>query len=125
LPFSHAEGTYTKRLDDLGSQFIGSTKPGDWLRFTLPDIKPGRYELIGDFVVAYSYGIVEILLDGKVVGEPFDGYWAAVDGSGTQQSFGEVTLGGQHEVTVRIIGKNPAATNQIFSVKRWLLRPLE
>lgn len=125
LPFTHAEGTYTKRLDNLGSQFIGSTKPGDWLRFTLPDIKPGRYELIGDFVVAYSYGIVEILLDGKEVGEPFDGYWAAVDSSGTQQSFGEVTLGGQHEVTVRIVGKNPAATNQIFSVKRWLLRPLE
>lgn len=125
LPFAHSEGTYTKRLDNLGSQFIGSTKPGDWLRFTLPAIEAGRYELIGDFVVAHSYGIVEVLVDGEVVGEPFDGYWVTVDASGTQQSFGEVTLGGQHEVTVRIVGKNPAATNQIFSVKRWLLRPLE
>ncbi len=126
LPFENSEGTYTKRLDDLGSMFIGSTKPGSWLRFTLPEIEPGRYELIGEFVVASSYGIVEILLDGEVIGDPFDGYWAGVDGSGTRQSFGEVDLGGgPHEVTVRIIGKNPASSNQIFSVKRWLLRPVK
>lgn len=125
LPFEHSEGTYTKRLDGLGSQFIGNTKDGDWLRFTLPEVEPGRYELLGDFVLAYSYGIVEVLLDGEVVGEPFDGYWTGIDSSGTIQSFGEVELGeGPHEVTVRIIGKNPKATNQIFSVKRWLLRPL-
>jgi hypothetical protein len=126
LPFAHSEGTYTRRLDDLGSMFIGSTGPGDWLRFTLPEIETGRYELIGDFVVAHSYAIVEVLFDGEVVGDPFDGYWSGVDGSGTLQSFGEVEIGaGEHEVTVRIIGKNPQATAQIFSVKRWLFRPVD
>lgn len=125
LPFEHSEGTYTKRLDNLGSQFIGNTKDGDWLRFTLPEIEPGRYEVLGDFVLAHSYGIVEVLVDGEVVGDPFDGYWSGVDDSGTVQSFGEVQLGnGPHTVTVRIIGKNPKATARIFSVKRWLLKPL-
>ena len=125
LPFEHSEGTYTRRLDNLGSKFVGSTEPGDWLRFALPEVEAGRYELIGDFVVAHSYGIVEVLLDDEVVGEPFDGYWAGVDSSGTRQSFGEVDLDGEHELTIRIIGKNPNATNMIFSVKRWLLRPLD
>ncbi|GEM_PF-330444 len=125
LPFTSSEGTYTKRLDSLGSQFVGSTQVGSWLRFELPEIAPGRYELLGDFVLADSYGIVEVLLDDEVVGEPFDGYWTAVDASGTIQSFGEVELGaGAHTVAIRIIDKNPKATNTIFSVKRWLLRPV-
>lgn len=124
LPFEHSEGTYTKRLDDLGSMFIGRTKPGDWLRFTLPRVEPGRYELIGEFVVAHSYGIIEVVLDDEVIGAPFDGYWAGVDASGTMQSFGEVELEGPHQLAVRIIGKNPQATSQLFSVKRWLLRPV-
>ncbi len=126
LPFEHSEGTYTKRLDNLGSQFIGGTDVGDWIRFTLPEIEPGRYELFGDFVLAHSYGIVEVLVNGEVVGEPFDGYWTGVDASGTMESFGQVELGeGPHEITVRIIGRNPEATSQIFSVRRWLLRPVE
>jgi hypothetical protein len=124
LPFTSSEGTYTKRLDSLGSQFVGSTQVGSWMRFELPEIAPGRYELLGDFVLADSYGIVEVLLDDEVVGEPFDGYWTAVDASGAIQSFGEVELdAGPHTIAIRIIGKNPKATNTIFSVKRWLLRP--
>ena len=40
LPFEHSEGTYTKRLDNLGSQFVGNTQPGSWLRFALPRSSP-------------------------------------------------------------------------------------
>ena len=76
-------------------------------------------------MVAPSYGIVEVLLDEQGGGGRFDGYWPAVDASGTRQSFGEVSLGGHHRVSVRIAGRNPDATNQIFSVRRWLLRPLD
>jgi hypothetical protein len=99
---------------------------GDWLRFELPEIEPGRYELLGDFVLADVYGIAEVLFDGDVTGEPFDAYWPGVDASGAVQSFGEIEVGeGAHTITVRIIDRNPDATNQIISVKRWLLRPVE
>jgi len=125
LRFTHSEGTYTKRLDDLGSQFIGRTKVGSTLTFTLPEVKPGRYELLGEFVMAHSYGIVRVLLDGKPVGQPFDGYCDGVDGDGERVSFGQVELGaGPHEVSVELIGKNEKATAMLFSVKRWLLRPI-
>ena len=124
LPFTSSEGTYTKRLDDLGSQFLGRTKPGSRITFTLPEGKPGRYELLGEFVMAYTYGIVRVLVDGKQVGAPFDGYCDGVDGDGERVSFGVVELGaGKHEVAVEVVGKNPKAANTLISVKRWLLRP--
>jgi len=125
LSFTHSEGPYTKRLDDLGSQFLGRCKQGDWITFELPEIKPGRYELFGEFVLAYSYGIVKVLLDGKQVGAPFDAYWEEVDAAGERVSFGEVDLSaGPHKVTVEIVGKNEKATGTWISVKRWLLRPM-
>lgn len=126
LPVSHSEGSYTKRLDNLGSRFLGRCKPGDWIAFELPPVKPGRYELLGEFVLAYSYGIVRVLLDGNPVGKPFDAYWEAVDAEGEQVSFGPVELAaGSHKVAVAIVGKNPKATDSWISIKRWLLRPLE
>jgi len=125
LPFRSDTGTRTKRLDDLGSEFLGAEKPGDSLTFTLPETTPGKYELLAEFVLADSYGIVRVLLDGKPVGEPFDAYCPGVDAEGERVSFGEVELAkGTHEVTVELTGKNEKATQHYTSVKRWLLKPL-
>ncbi len=126
LPVEHSEGAYTKTLDGLGSQLLGGAQVGDWLTFTLPPIEAGRYELLGDFVLADVYGIVAVEVDGERVGDEFDTYWTDIDSSGEIHSFGEVELDeGQHTITMRIVGKNEAATNQIASVKRWLLRPID
>ena len=120
-----SEGTYTKRLDGLGSQFLGKSEPGDSITFALPGIEPGRYELLGEFVLAYSYGIVKVLLDGKQVGGTFDGYFEDVDAAGDRMSFGEVDLSaGPHDLTVEVVGKNDKASSSWISVKRWLFRPV-
>jgi len=125
LKFTHSEGPYAKRLDGLGSQFLGRCKEGDWITFELPEVEPGRYELIAEFVLAYSYGIVRVLLDGEQVGEPFDAYWEAVDAEGERVSLGEVDLdAAPHRVTLEIVGKNEKAKGSWISVKRWLLRPV-
>jgi hypothetical protein len=124
LPFRSDTGTRTKRLDDLGSQFLGGTKPGDSITFTLPEVKPGRYELLGEFVLADSYAVIRVLLEGEPIGEPFDAYCPGVDAEGERVSFGAVELAeGKHEVTVEIVGKTEKATQHFISVKRWLLRP--
>ena len=124
LPVKHSEGTYTKRLDGLGSQFLGSKRVGDWITFTLPSVQPGSYELLAEFVMAYTYGIVRVLVDGKQVGAAFDGYCPGVDSEGERVSFGLLQLSaGEHELTVEITGRNPAAENHLISVKRWLLSP--
>lgn len=116
---------YIKRLDDLGSQFLGARQPGHFISFTLPQVPAGKYELLGEFVLAYSYGIVQVSLDGKAVGQPFDAYWPSVDAAGERVSFGTVELaGGDHEVRVTLTGKNEKATGHLISVKRWLLKKL-
>ena len=125
LPCVHTEGTYTKTLHDLGSQFLGNTKPGDSITFTLPEVEPGRYQLLGDFVKAYSYGIIKVLVNGKQVGDPFDAYCEGVDAAGECVSFGEVELrDGEHKIAIEVVGKNEEAESSFISVKRWLLRPL-
>ncbi len=125
LPVEVAEGCYTKRLDGLGSQLLGASKVGDWITFTLPDIEPGRYELLADWVLANVYGINQVEVDGEPVGEPFDAYWTSVYSGGYVVPVGEVELGpGEHTITIRVVGKNEKATNTIISVRRWLLRPL-
>ena len=126
LPVEVAEDCYTKRLDSLGSQLLGASEAGDWITFTLPEIEPGRYELLADWVLANVYGINQVEVDGQPVGEPFDAYWTGVYGGGYVQPVGEVELGpGEHTITVRVVGKNEDATNTIISVRRWLLRPLD
>ncbi len=124
LAFRSDTGTRTKRLDDLGSQFLGGEKPGDSITFTLPKVEAGPYELLGEFVLADSYAIVRVLLDGQPLGEPFDAYCPGVDAEGERVSFGEVELAaGDHEVTVEVVGRNDKASQHFISVKRWLLAP--
>lgn len=122
LPVEISEGSYTKTLDGLGSQFLGNNKPGSFIRFTLPEIAPGRYEVSGDFVLAYVYGIVRVLFDGEQIGGEFDAYCEGVDAEGFTVSFGEVEIGaGAHTLTIEIVGQNEKATNDMISIKRWLL----
>lgn len=125
LPVEISEGSYTKVLDDLGSRFLGNNRPGSFIRFTLPPIAPGRYEVLGDFVLAYVYGIVRVLFDGRQIGEPFDAWCPGVDADGWPVSFGEVDItGAGHSLTVEVIGRNDRASNNMISIKRWLLRPV-
>jgi hypothetical protein len=123
LKVTVSEGSYTKRLDDLGSQFLGGGKVGQSIRFTLPNPKAGRYDVLGEFVTASVYGIVQLSVDGKALGPPLDAYAPGVDREGERVSFGTLDLtAGDHEFMVEVTGKSAKATNCMISVKRWLLR---
>jgi hypothetical protein len=123
LKVSISEGSYTKRLDDLGSQFLGGGKIGQSIRFTVPVPKAGRYELLGEFVMASMYGIVQVSVDGQPLGQPFDAYAPDVDREGDRVAFGTLDLpAGDHEIKVEVTGKSAKASNCLISVKRWLLR---
>jgi len=113
-----SETAYTKRLDDLGSQLLGRSKVGDTITFALPEVPAGRYELIGDFVLASMYAIVDVHVDGARVGESFDAYAPGVDADGTLVSFGEVDLkAGPHTITVTIVGQNEKSEGTIVAAQ--------
>ena len=123
LPCVSETGTRMKPLDDLGSQFLGATGPGESMTFTLPAVAPGRYELLLEFVRFPGYGIARVLVNGAPVGEPFDAWAPELDGEGERVSFGVVELGArEHTVMVQLTGKREEATGHFISVKRVLLR---
>lgn len=84
-------------------------KPGDKLTLALPVEKAGRYSLKAQFTKAIDYGIVQLWLDGKKIGEPMDFFNDGVVPSG------EVDLGthdlaaGEHQLVVEIVGTDEKA----------------
>jgi hypothetical protein len=126
LPVEHSEGTYTKRVDSLGSQFMGRTKHGSVMTFTTPDIPAGTYEVFVEFVLANEYGIVRVLVNGEPAGEPFDAYCDVLDIEAGRVACGKVKLaGGPQHLGVKIVGQNKKSRSRTISVKRWLLRRVD
>jgi hypothetical protein len=76
----------------------------------------GEYRLDVYFTKASDYGIAEVRVDGRKVGEPFDGY------DGRVRPSGKVTLGtlrlteGAHRVRFTAVGKNPRSTHYYMGI---------
>jgi len=78
------------------------------LRFEVPD--SAVYGITAVFSRAPDFGIFDLSIDGRRVGERQDGYAPAVQRS-EPTSFGSVPLAaGSHTLTVTVVDKNPAAT---------------
>ena len=88
-------------------------RPGDRLDLTLPVASPGTYDVQIVLTKAPGYAILKFLLDGKPIGEAFDGY--SPPGAGIVHS-PVLTLSkadlpaGDHRLTLEITGANPDAT---------------
>jgi hypothetical protein len=98
--------------------------PKDKLVLAVPVAKSGKYEVSVGLTKADDYGIVQLSLDEKKVGEPIDLYNPGVDHSGP------IVLGvhdltqGQHKLVVEILGANPKAKKAyMFGIDRMDLKP--
>ncbi len=91
-------------------------KPGDKMNLDVPVHKAGRYTVLVRMTKAPDYGIVQLYLDDKKVGQPIDLYNATVVPTG------EISLGtmdlfvGEHKLTVEIVGKNEKSTGYLFGL---------
>jgi hypothetical protein len=84
-------------------------KPGDKLDIALPVEADGRYDVSVILTKARDYGIVQLSIDGKKIGEPIDLYNPQVIRTGTI-SLGTAELTkGEHVLGVEIVGKNEKA----------------
>jgi len=85
-------------------------KPGNKLVLVVPVEKAGKYRLSAVLTKAVDYGIVQLSLDGKKLGEPIDLF-----NNGVIRTDPPVPLGvhdltaGDHKLTVEIVGANPKA----------------
>ena len=84
-------------------------KPGDKLVLELPVKEDGKYELQAVLTKAVDYGIVQLYVDDKKVGEPIDLYNPEVVPTDVL-SFGQQELTkGNHKLTIEITGANDKA----------------
>ncbi len=101
-------------------------KPGDKLTLVFPVEKAGRYELAVTLTKARDYGIVQLSLDGKKLGEPIDLFNPEVVPTGPVALGTHVLDAGPHKLTVEIVGANPQAVKAyMFGLDRIIARLAE
>jgi hypothetical protein len=90
-------------------------KPGDKLDLALPVQDAGRYKLIVAMTKAVDYGIAQLYLDDRKLGDPIDFYNRGVVPTGPI-ALGEHDLAaGQHKLTIEITGANPRAVKSYMT----------
>jgi len=84
-------------------------RPGDTLRLQLDVAEDGVYQMETVFTMARDYAIVQLYLNDQPLGQPLDLYDPQVVTTGVL-SWGQHPLTvGQHQLTVKIVDKNPKA----------------
>ena len=101
-------------------------KVGDKLVLALPVKEDGKYEVQAVLTKARDYGIVQLYLDDKKLGEPIDLYNPEVVPT-KPLSFGTQELTkGEHKLTVEIVGANEKAVKAyMFGLDYVLLKKAE
>ena len=115
----HSEGAYTgsQQTGRLGPNWSGEEqvllngrKTGDWFELGIPVAKTGRYNIGAYFMIGPNSPIVDLSVDGKLVGEDIDLYGSEVRRSEMMRFGGEYNLAaGGHVVRVEIKGKHEAS----------------
>jgi len=100
-------------------------KPGDKLVLAFDVEKAGRYAVKAALTMAIDYGIVQLSLDGKQIGEPLD----LINNGVITREFPLGThelSAGEHKLTAEITGANPKAVKRyMFGVDYLKLDPVE
>ena len=84
-------------------------KPGDTLDLAVPVEKAGTYRLKMQLTKAIDYGIVQLSLDGKKLGEPIDLFNDGVVATGVLDMGTHELDKGRHVLRVEIVGTNEKA----------------
>jgi hypothetical protein len=97
-------------------------KPGDVLVLAFPVKEAGRYKVFANFTLAVDYGIIQLYINDKRVGEPMDFYHDGVVASGRKELGTFELKKGDNQLKAEIKGKNnKAVPNYMFGLDYLLL----
>lgn len=100
-------------------------KPGDTLDLAIPVQKAAQYRLTMQLTKAIDYGIVQLYLNGKKLGEPIDLFNDGVIPTGVLDMGLHNLDAGQHTLRIKIIGANEKAVKSyMFGIDYILLKDL-
>ncbi len=124
LPAKGTANCAVKVINVYGEQlrFIGTAKTGETMTITMEIPETRNYELIVEYLMAYSYGISQLALDGKPIGKPYNGYSPEIEFD-LPLSYGRVDLTkGTHTLTLTTIDRDPRATTNNQSIRAIYLK---
>ncbi|MCK4596260.1 hypothetical protein KAT73_05720 [candidate division WOR-3 bacterium] len=102
--------------------FYTSDSIGDYVAYGLDINDSKNYEISGYFTKANDYGIFQLYINGKSLGEAFDGYNPEVIRS-QKIDFGRIFLNkGTHELRFLVTGKNPESRSYFIGVDCFIIR---
>jgi hypothetical protein len=108
-----------------GGQWVELTADGigDYIEYTLPNVPAGTYEVRMSYKGNDNRGILNLRVDGTLVGGTLDQYSASA--TYPEYSFGTVTLTGTANRIIRltVTGKNTASAGFVLSTDRFRLVP--
>lgn len=101
-------------------------KPGDTLAVAFPAPKAGRYRVFGRFLKARDYGIHQLAINGRHLGEPADFYNPDVRPT-SERDLGVFELQpGDNVFSATVVGANEKAIKTyMFGLDYLLLKPVE
>ena len=112
------EVNWSSRAQVLFENFTPSARMT--LRFEIPE--SARYSLSLVFTRAPNFGIYEFSIDGRPIGDRYDGYAPAVERS-QPTDLGSLELAeGSHTLTLTVPDKNPASSNYFGGLDYFELR---
>lgn len=103
-------------------------KPGDIVEFQFTVPVQGDYQLSADFTKAADYGIIQILLDDKIVKKKLDLFnrRAIVKTGPIELVKNQLLKPGEHSLKLKIVGTNPKAVKKFMAGLDYLrLRPIK
>ena len=124
LPAKGTANCSVKVIGVYGDQlmFIGTGKLGETMTLTFEVEEAGNYEMIVEYLMAYSYGISQLALDGKPIGKPYNGYSPEIEFD-LPLSYGRMDLTkGTHTLTLTTIGRDSRATTNNQSIRAIYLK---
>jgi len=116
-----------------GNQFLWfvAGKPGATITLPVEVSRTGKHRVAAYLVKASDFGIVQLLVDNKPLGEPIDCYNNEGGAGAThviptgEIDFGTVDLkAGQHTLSLEVVDKNPKAASYFAGVDCIVLKPL-
>jgi hypothetical protein len=113
--------------DDSGTQHLwwhGGQQPGDELLLEFNAPNAGKHKIVGRFLKAVDYGIIQLAINGKPAGKPIDFFHDGVIHTN------EVPVGtfelrkGPNQLSAKVVGANPRAEKQyMFGLDYILIKP--
>jgi hypothetical protein len=118
-----------QEMQSIGPEWSGNSQlraitdaKDDYAILAVPTENSGMYEIWGYFTKAPDFGRVQLMINGKPVGQVFDGYSSrTVHSDGL--SMGKIFLyEGENRFKFQVVGKNKKAKNYRFGVDCFILK---